>query len=327
MEKISGVVLAYNDEERIGKFIESLKGIDDIVVSLDEYSSDKTGEIATSLGAKVVSRSNFWESPKQEDIDRFKDRFKFDPHFTLEHKFCKSGDVRNEAMTYAKNDWIFFPDSDEIVTWDLPEIEKLLPLYDQINCNCIASHDEHNNPTYTFRICKLFRKNRVTWLGKVHEVVSAIGENRFCFTDKMKIDHYHAERKVDPKKDSRKLASMEYAVIKDYDARTTHYLAREYYYNLDYKHAIQMYLEYLKVAKWLPEIIEAHIKLSRCYWETGEGSKSREHCLEAVRQNPQCKEALFLMSIYYNEPWATKWRDLSKACTNEDVLFCPVING
>jgi len=321
--KISACVLAYSDAERIGKFIDSLKGIDDIVISLDEFTTDKTKEIAESMGTRVVSRSNFWSSPTQEDIDRFKDRFKFTPHFTLENKFCRSGEVRNEAMSYCKNDWVFFPDSDEIVTWDLPEIEKLLPDYDHINCNCISSRDDKGNSTYDFDICKLFRKSNHRWQGRVHEVIT--GGVKIYRTDKMVINHYHVHREVDPKKASRNIAAMEYAVIKDYDARTTHYLGREYWYNKEYDHAIKMYLDYLKVAKWEPEIVEAHIKLSRCYWEIGQGSKSREHCLEAVRNNPMCKEALFLMGVYYSEPWAGKWKELSKYATNEDVLFRPAL--
>ena len=323
MEKISVVVLSYMDEERIEKFLNSVKGVDEIIVSLDEFSTDKTGEIAERLGARVVGRSDFWETPKQEDIDRFKERFGFLPEFTTENKFCKSGEVRNEAMTYAKNDWVFFPDSDEIVTWDLKEIEKLLPNYDQIKCDYIQDRDEKGNSIYDFEVCKLFRKRKVRWIGRVHEVVHNLGGNRFATADKMKIDHYHTHRIVDPKKASRGQISMEYAVIKDYDARTTHYLAREYFYNKEYDKAIKLYLDYLKVATWEPEIVEAHIKLSRCYWEIGQGEKSREHCLEAIRNNPQCKEALFLMSVYYNEPWAHKWKKLSKACTNEDSLFRP----
>jgi glycosyltransferase involved in cell wall biosynthesis len=322
---ISACVLCYNDETRIVKFIESLKGIDDIVVSLDEYSDDKTGEIAESMGARVVGRSNFWISPTQEDIDRFKKRFGFDPVFTIENKFKMSADIRNEAMNYCKNDWVFFPDSDEIVTWDLEKVKLLLHDYDQIKCKYIHSRDSDGKSSYDFDVCKLFRKSNNRWVGRLHEVVQANGAKRFGYTDKMRIDHYQAQRVVDPKRDCKKLGAMEYAVIRDFDARTTHYLAREYFYNSQYEHAIQMYHEYLKVAKWLPEIVESHIKLSRCYWQIGEGGKSREHCLEAIRNNPQCKEAMQLMGVYYNDPWARKWRELSKHCTNEDSLFRPVL--
>lgn len=320
---ISVCVLAYNDAERIEKFISSLKGIDDIVISLDEFTTDKTKELAEKLGARIVGRSDFWETPTQEDIDRFEERFGYKPSFTTDNKFCDSGKVRNEAMNYCKHDWVFFPDSDEIVTWDLEEIKKALSLYDQIKCEYISSRDEAGKTTYDFEIGKLFKKSKHTWKGRVHEVIVPIGEAIINSSNKMKIDHYHTERIVDPKRNSRKLGAMEYAVIKDYDARTTCYLAREYYYNGEWQKGVDMYLNYLKVAKWLPEIVEAHIKISRCYWHLNQGDKSREYCLEAIRQNPMCKEAFWLMGIYYDEPWASKWQTLATACTNQDVLFRP----
>jgi hypothetical protein len=37
--KISACVLAYMDEERIANFINSLKGINDIIISVDEFST------------------------------------------------------------------------------------------------------------------------------------------------------------------------------------------------------------------------------------------------------------------------------------------------
>lgn len=322
---ISVCVLAFNDAPRIANFIKSVDWIDDIVVSLDEYTTDDTAKIAESLGARIVSRSNYWYSPDQEDIDRFIDRFKFTPHFTIENKFCHSGMVRNEAMQYCKHDWVLFPDSDEIANLDTVELANLIPDYDQIKCNYISSRDDKGNSTYDFDVTKLFKRSMHKWIGRVHEVIIPTAPVKVGYSKNSVINHYHADRIVSPQLNSRRLASMEYAVIKDYDARTTHYCAREYYYNREWDHAITMYLAYLKVARWLPEIVETHIKLSRCYWELQQGTKAREHCLEAIRQNPQCKEALFLMSVYYNEPWASKWKELSKACTNEDALFRPQI--
>jgi glycosyltransferase involved in cell wall biosynthesis len=319
--KISACVLAYNDEERIGKFIESLKGIDDIVVSVDEFTTDKTEEISTNMGARVVKRSDFWCTPTEKDIKRFKDRFGFEPHFTTENKFCHSGKVRNEAMSYCKNDWIFFPDSDEIVTWDLKIIQKLLPLYDQIGCNYIASRDENGKSVFGFITHKLFKRSMHQWVGRVHETPAPIANVRTGICNAMKMDHYHVHRIVESNKASRNLQAMEYAVISDYDARTMLYVARELLYAHEYRNSITMYEEYLKLAFWEPEIVEAHLKIAMCYWQLGEGSKSREHCFEALRNNPQNTETLFMMGIYYNEPWSHKWKELAEKSTNEDALF------
>jgi glycosyltransferase involved in cell wall biosynthesis len=319
--EISACVLAYMDEDRIADFINSLKGVDDIVISLDEYSTDRTGDIAESMGARVVKRSNFWVSPTEDDIKRFKVRFGYEPAFTTANSFCKSGDVRNEAMSYCKHDWVFFPDSDELVTWDLSILEKLLPLYDQIGCNYVGARDDKGNPVFGFETTKLFKKSLHKWIGRVHETPAPLTKSRSCYVPSMKIDHYHVHRIVAPDKASRNLASMEFAVISDYDVRTMNYLAREYYYNKEYKKALAMYTEYLKRAWWEPEITEAYLKMSQCHWQLQEGNDARETLLEAIKRNPQNVEALYLASIYYNEPWASRWRKSAMTADNEDVLF------
>jgi glycosyltransferase involved in cell wall biosynthesis len=309
------------DEDRIADFINSLKGIDDIVISIDEYSTDRTAEIAESMGARVVKRSNFWVSPTEDDIKRFKIRFGNDPQFTTENRYCRSGDVRNEAMSYCKHDWVFFPDSDEIITWDLSILEKLLPHYDQLGCKYIAARDSEGEQVFGFETVKLFKKSMHKWIGRVHETPAPLVKVRTTYVPSMILNHYHANRVVDPKLASRNLAAMEFAVIQDYDVRTMNYLAREYYYLKEYKHSIDMYKEYLKRAWWEPEIVEGYIKMSLNHWQLQEGNEARACCLEAIKRNPQNVEALYLMSVYYDEPWSSRWRGLAKTATNEDVLF------
>jgi tetratricopeptide (TPR) repeat protein len=319
--KISVCVLAYMDEARIADFINAVKGVDDIVISVDEFSTDKTGEIAESMGARVVGRSDFWATPTEADIKRFKNRFGFNPKFTTENRFCKSGEVRNEAMGHCKNDWVFFPDSDEIVTWDLDVVNKLLPLYDQLGCHYTASRDENGKDIFGFETVKLFKRSMHKWAGRVHETPVPLSKVRYGYVNGMVINHYHVHRIVEPSKASRNLASMEYAVICDYDVRTMNYLAREYYYNKEYKQAIDLYTEYLKRATWELEIVETYIKLSLCYWQLQEGDKARKHCLEAIRNNPQNAEALYLMGVYHNEPWKSRWIKSAKFADNDEVLF------
>ena len=315
---ISVCVLAYNDEERIKRFIDSVKGIEDIVVSLDEYSSDKTGKIATSMGARIVSRTNAWDTPTQDDIDRFKNRFGFEPKFTTENKYFKASDVRNEAMSYCKNDWVFFPDSDEFVTWDLTEIEKLLRDHDQIEYKFVNSHNPDGSEATSFTHCKLFRKSRNKWVGNVHEVVVPIMKGIIkVFTDKMQLDHYQAVRPYR----TEFLPRMEFAFIRNQDLRTLFYLAREYFYNKRYENSLQLFDEYLSKAWWHPEIAEAHYFKAQCYWQLQKGDKARESCLEAVKINPDFKRALCLMSEVYSEPWKSKWKFIADNATNKDVLF------
>jgi len=87
--KISVYIIAYNEVDKISDCIKSVLWADEIIL-IDSYSTDGTSEIAKKLGAKVYH------------VD-----------------FKGYGDLRNQAISYCSNDWIFSLDSDERCT---PEV-------------------------------------------------------------------------------------------------------------------------------------------------------------------------------------------------------------
>ncbi len=84
--KISAYVLTFNEAEKIAAAVSSVLWADEVVV-VDSFSIDRTAEIATSLGARVV----------QVPFNGF-------------------GELRNRAIEFCKHDWIFSLDSDERCT-------------------------------------------------------------------------------------------------------------------------------------------------------------------------------------------------------------------
>jgi glycosyltransferase involved in cell wall biosynthesis len=86
MLKVSAVVLAYNEAEKIGAAVGSVLWADEVVV-IDSGSTDGTAEIATALGARVV-----------------------------QVPFVSFGDLRNKSVEACAHDWIFSLDSDERCT-------------------------------------------------------------------------------------------------------------------------------------------------------------------------------------------------------------------
>lgn len=83
---ISVVIIAKNEAEHIAECVSSVDWSDDVVV-VDDYSTDKTAEIAKGLGGRVIQR--------KMDIE---------------------GRHRNYAYSLAKNDWVLSLDADERVT-------------------------------------------------------------------------------------------------------------------------------------------------------------------------------------------------------------------
>ena len=89
MQGLSVIILTKNEEEFIERCIRSVSWADEVLV-VDSSSSDRTREIAVSLGANVY-----------------------------EQEWLGWPGQRNKAISIAKNDWVFFVEADEIVTPEL----------------------------------------------------------------------------------------------------------------------------------------------------------------------------------------------------------------
>jgi len=99
MNKLSVVLATRNEESNISRCLKSVKSLADETIVVDEESTDKTREIARSLGAKV-----------------YKTR-----HEPIFHK------TKQKALDLATGDWILQLDADEIVTRQLAEeIKKVI---------------------------------------------------------------------------------------------------------------------------------------------------------------------------------------------------------
>lgn len=92
MVDVSVIILAKNEEEKIGNCIKSCLFANEILV-IDDGSSDKTVEIAKTLGARVLHRSMNGDWGAQQTF----------------------------GIQQASFDWIFFIDADELCT---PELAK-----------------------------------------------------------------------------------------------------------------------------------------------------------------------------------------------------------
>lgn len=66
MADLTAIILTYNEEKNIGRCIKSLEGLAKRVVVIDSGSSDKTTQIAKSLGAEVLFHE--WENYSKQYI-------------------------------------------------------------------------------------------------------------------------------------------------------------------------------------------------------------------------------------------------------------------
>lgn len=98
---ISGTVITYNEEDHIEDVINSLRRVCDEVVVVDSLSSDRTVEIAKSLGATVVLQ-----------------------------EYLGEGKQRNMTEQHATHDWILALDADERLDDEMADTIQALDLTD-----------------------------------------------------------------------------------------------------------------------------------------------------------------------------------------------------
>lgn len=97
MSQVSAIVVCYNEEENIGRCLESLKWCDEIVV-VDSFSTDRTVEICRQYTDHVIQRA--WKGYR---------------------------DQKSFAHSQATRDWVLLVDADEQVSPELrDEMQEVL---------------------------------------------------------------------------------------------------------------------------------------------------------------------------------------------------------
>lgn len=104
MNKISAVLIAFNEEKIIANCLKKLNWVDEIIV-VDSGSNDNTVKICESFKAKVVFK-----------------------------KFNGFGEQKQFAVSQAQNDWILSLDADEILSDKLIEEIKNISLENDEKC-------------------------------------------------------------------------------------------------------------------------------------------------------------------------------------------------
>src|SRR5260370_29851946 len=153
MIKISATIITFNEERNIARAIESLRCCDEIIV-VDSGSNDRTIELATNLGARVV------DSP-----------------------FSGYASQKNFASEQAANDWILSIDADESVSEALEgEIWHIKKNGTEVDAYTLPRLAQYlgrwilHSGWYPDRKVRLYNRQKAKWVGNfVHESVQVQG--------------------------------------------------------------------------------------------------------------------------------------------------------
>ena len=142
--KLSVIIIAKNAEDDIADAIESVKGLADEIVVVDNGSIDRTVEVARYSKAEVVVA-------REKDFSQ----------------------LRNLGLKAAKGEWVFYIDTDERVTEELGEsIESAMGSTEIVVFKVQRKNfylGNHEWPTIE-KMERLFRKSALKgWHGELHE--------------------------------------------------------------------------------------------------------------------------------------------------------------
>lgn len=153
MLNLSATIITLNEEKNLAQCLESLKGLVDEIILVDSGSSDKTIEIAKMYGAKIYHR-----------------------------KFDNFANQKNFALEKASGRWVLSIDADENIPEELAqEIRQVLET-NQFSGFLIPRRNfilggeiKHSRWSPDAHIW-LWRKDKGTWKGEVHEEVVVEGK-------------------------------------------------------------------------------------------------------------------------------------------------------
>src|SRR3990167_5607355 len=174
-KKVSAIVIAKNAQELIQDCLDSLSWAYEIIL-IDTGSTDKTKEIASNFGAKIVKAEkkgfSYW---------------------------------RNLGAKEAQGDWLLYVDTDERVTPDLrKEIVATVKNLSTLNAyaiprkNILLGHPMRWGGWWPDYVLRLIRKDSlVGWKGELHEQPEIKGKVRELKNPLMHISHRSLEEMVD----------------------------------------------------------------------------------------------------------------------------------
>lgn len=278
MIEISLCMIVKNEEEVIGRCLDSIKDVVDEIIIIDTGSEDKTKEIVSKYTDKVYDF---------EWIEDF-------------------ASARNFSFSKATKEYVMWLDADDVLLQRdkvaLSKLKKSLSnTVDMVMMKYNVAFDEEGKPTYSFFRERLFkRSNNFKWVGEIHEVIPPSGN---IFHSDIAISHKKIHGNSDPKRNLRIFEKM-IRDGKELGPREQFYYSRELYYNAKYDEAIEGFTKFLDSEQgWVEDCISACKDLANCYY--------------MIKEDKKALYSLF-RSFEFDEPRAETCCDIGKHLFDRD---------
>lgn len=248
MISISLCMIVRDEEDVIGRCLDSISDLVDEIIIVDTGSKDKTKEIIAAYTDRIFDF--VW-------IDDF-------------------AAARNYAFSHATCMYSMWLDADDVFLeadrQKFLELKKnLSPYTDAVMMKYNTGFDKDDNVTYSYFRERIIKNNvGMHWVGAIHEVISTIGNIEYS-------DCAVSHKKLHPTDPDRNLRIFEKLIDNNVvlDPRQQFYYGRELYYHKRYGDAITVFEKFLDEADaWLENKIDACRHCNFCYTELGDNKKA-----------------------------------------------------
>jgi glycosyltransferase involved in cell wall biosynthesis len=295
--KVGACFIMKNEEKNIERMISSMRGCWDegCLVMVDTGSTDRTVELAESLGAKV-------------EHFEWIDDFGAARQFALEKLYENCPDI----------DYWMWSDLDDVLLCQ-DDIEKYRQTLDDcldnpniqgLNFPYIYSHDasEVGNqciPQFKYHRLRACKKGFGRWKCRIHEYIES---DQSKHVNCENVDFHHFRDGTGVMNTARNLRILRKVVDEATPAerpRYTFYYGKECMYNGLFDDAEKAFKEYLPISNWLPEKTRAMYELAVCYQYKGDLENCMRYAFEAIILDQRYADPYVLLGLlaYAKQDW------------------------
>lgn len=275
LNTISLCMIVKNEEDVLGRCLDSVADLMDEIIIVDTGSTDRTEEIARKYTNHIE-------------------------HFEWIDDFAAA---RNFAFSKATMDYICWLDADDVMdeknrTQFLQLKETMPPTTDVAMLRYEVAFDEQGNPSMSYYRERLIRRKAgLAWSGAVHEVITPCGNILYS---EVAVQH----KKIHAGDSDRNLRIYEKILAEGntLDARHQFYYARELFAHARYLDAITQLEEFLDSGRgWVENCIDACADLAWCYYHMGDEHKQLMSLLRSFMYDNPRAEICCQLGQYFKE--------------------------
>ena len=257
MAAVSLCMIVKDEEDVLGRCLDSMKGLVDEIVIVDTGSADRTKETA------ALDTDRIYDYPWVGDFAA----------------------ARNYAFEKGRMDYLMWMDADDVLPPEeadrFIEMKEQIADEDVIMMPYVTAFDEKGRPVFHYYRERIVRNHAgFRFQGKVHEVIQPAG--KIIYRD-IRIEH--RKLRVKPGSGDRNLKIYEKMEENGeyFDSRALYYYGRELVYHRKYEKGAEVLSCFLtRPDGWTENKIDAARQLAVCYYGMCEEQKALHSLLHAL---------------------------------------------